>query len=231
MINECINIEDNIEKINLINSNIKKCNLNKDEKIEFSNDDKEIDDFIKQIKIFGKVSNIFSLESLILKSKEDLSKFYKLISNNIKINNIKLAYRASKDGLDLKNVVNKINNKSNLIFLFFTGNKRIFGVYIRAKLENIEHEKYFKDENAFAFSLDNNKIYKVLVPQNAIRFYNGYPISVGNTGNSNGFFFTSGTIYDRNLLRNPKVYDFQKNNELTEGFDKFTELEIFEINL
>ena len=46
----------------------------------------------------------------------------------------------------------------------------------------------------------------------------------------NGFYFNSGNIYDGGLLNNPKVYDFQKNNELTEGFYKFTELEIFEIN-
>ena len=37
-------------------------------------------------------------------------------------------------------------------------------------------------------------------------------------------------VYDKELLKTPKVYDFQKNGELTEGFNKLTELEIFEIN-
>ena len=31
-------------------------------------------------------------------------------------------------------------------------------------------------------------------------------------------------------MNNPKIYDFQKNCELTEGINKFTELEIFEIS-
>ena len=49
----------------------------------------------------------------------------------------------------------------------------------------------------------------------------------------NGFYFLSKKtkINDKGLLKSPKIYDFQKNNELTEGFDKFTELEIFEINI
>ena len=142
---------------------------------------------------------------------------------------MKLIYRATKDGLNLQNVVNKINNKSNLIFLFFTGNKRIFGLFIKSKLENIQHDKYFKDENAFVFSLDNNKIYKILIPEKAIRFYNDHPILIGNDANSNGFWFYKG-ICNEYLLANPKIYDFQKDNELTEGLNKFTELEIFEIN-
>ena len=125
----------------------------------------------------------------------------------------------------------KINNKSNLIFLYYTGNKRIFGAFIKTKLENIKSDKYFKDENAFVFSINNNKIYQVLIPEKAISFYNNsWIILIGNTGNSNGYYFNSKTIYDNELLNNPKIYDFQKNNELTENLNSFTELEIFEIN-
>ena len=36
-------------------------------------------------------------------------------------------------------------------------------------------------------------------------------------------------LYDQGLLNTPKVYDFQKNNELTEGDSKFIELEVFEV--
>ena len=128
--------------------------------------------------------------------------------------------------------MNKINNKSNLIFLFLTGNQRIFGVFIKTKLENIQHGKYYQDENAFVFSLNNNKIYKILVPQKAIRFYNDEPILIGNTGDSNGFYFDEKQtiIYDEELLNSPKIYDFQKNGELTENLNEFNELEILEIN-
>jgi len=131
-------------------------------------------------------------------------------------------------------LINKINNKSNLVFLFFTDNKRIFGVFIKSKLDNIVHHKYFKDENVFEFSLNNNKIYKILIPEKAIRFYyDSNIIGIGNSGVWNGFFFDSNKtkICDKKLLNDPKIYDFQKNNELCEGFGNFTELEIFEINI
>ena len=145
---------------------------------------------------------------------------------------MKIIYKATKDGLQLSNLIDKINNKSNLIFLFFTGNKRIFGAFIKSKLENIQHDKYYKDKNAFVFSLDNNKIYKILVPEKAIRFYDGYPILIGNTDNWNGFYFeeNKSIIYDKGLLKKVKVYDFQNSSELTEGYNKFTELEIFEVD-
>ena len=234
IINDCIKIEDNIKNIELINNNIKKCKSNSNIKIEFFLEEENIDNFIQIIKAFGKIlnQNLENLDSVIIKKKDVLNNFYKLISNKIKIHNIKLIYRASKDGLQFSNMKDKINNKSNLIFLFFTGNKRIFGAFIKSKLENIEESKYFKDENAFVFSLDNNKIYKILIPEKAIRFCNNYPILIGNNSYNNGFYFNnnSSEIYDEGLLNNPKIYDFQKKRELTEGFNKFTELEIYEIN-
>ena len=229
IINDCINIEDNIKNINLINDNIKKCKLNQDIKIQFNIENEYFDNYIKSTKSLGQLLDIFNIDSLILKNQDNLNKFYNLISSQLKINNIKLLYRASRDEFGLKGLENKINNKSNLIFLFLTGNIRIFGSFIKAKIE-VKHNIYIKDENAFAFSLNNNKIYKVLIPQYALRFYNGYIILVGNNDNNNGFFYTSGIIYDKYLLNSPKIYDFQKNNEFTDGSDKFNDLEIFEIN-
>ena len=82
----------------------------------------------------------------------------------------------------------------------------------------------------FVFSLNNYKIYKVLQPKKAIRIFEGNPILVGNTASGNGFYLNSKTIYDDGLLNEPKIYDFQKNGELTEGLNEFIEMEIFEIN-
>ena len=232
LIYDCINIEDNINNINIVNDNIKKCKLNYEVKIDLMEGKKSVDNLIKKIKNFGKVmiSKFFD-DSVILKDKSDIEKFYKLISNNIMLNNMKLIFRLNKDGRDFQTFINKVNNKSNLIFLYLTGNKRIFGVFIKTKLENIKSDKYYNDENAFVFSLDNNKIYKILQPKNAIRTYDGFLVKVGNTGNSNGFYLSCGSIYDKGLLNTPKIYDFQKNDELTEGLNKLTEIEIFEINI
>ena len=37
-------------------------------------------------------------------------------------------------------------------------------------------------------------------------------------------------MYDKSLISGDKIYDFSKNNELCENFEKLTELEIFEVN-
>ena len=234
LINDCINIENNIKTINYINDNIKNSNNFKKIKIGFA--PKDINEFIQNIKKFGKIDVFLPQfeDSLILKNKDDLKKLLELISNSVEINNTKLIYRSTRDGNTFKNVVDKLKNKSNLIFIYLTGNERIFGNYLKTKLENLGNvdDQYYKDENAFIFSLNNNKIYKILKPEMAIKFYNqDYPILPGNSGNSNGFYFKKdGTIYDGSLFNEPKIYDFQKNNnELTDGKNKLTELEIFEI--
>ena len=227
IINKCNNIENNIKNINIINENISKNRINNDINIEFPIENKYFENIINNIKNFGCFNINNDLDSLILKNKDELFKFYNLLSSKIKSLNMKLLYRASRDGLNLNSLKNKINNKSNLIFLFLTGNTRIFGAFISSKVE-VEHKKYTKDENAFVFSLNNNKIYKILIPDYAIYFEKDHPLLIGNNWNGNGFFIYSGN-FNENLLTLPKIYDFQKDNELAEGKKKFNELEIFEI--
>ena len=55
MINDCINIENNIKDINLINKNINKCNINSKKNIEFFPKEKDINIFLETIRAFGKV--------------------------------------------------------------------------------------------------------------------------------------------------------------------------------
>ena len=228
IINSCINIEDNIKNINIINDNIKKYKNNNDLNIECNIQPEDFNNLINSIKSLGKISDKYDIDSLILKNKDDINKFYNLLSNKIKINNMKLLYRASRDGLKLDNLNKKINNKSNLIFLFLTGNIRIFGTFIKEKI-NVVHDSYTKDKDAFVFSLNNNKIYEVLIPDYAIRFYDNYPILVGNNANGNGFWLDSRN-FNEYSLNNPKIYNFQKNNELTENYKELSEFEVFEIN-
>ena len=211
-------------------------------KIKFTPEDESVNKFIQSIKSFGGINvlvPLIDLDSQILQSEEDKKKFYKLISYRLKIKNIKLLFRSSKDKFSLKTVV----DKSNLIFLYSTigkkikdGEKRIFGNYIKIKLDFNKKYKYydFTDENAFVFSLNNNKIYKILIPENAIRFDGGrrLRISIGNNDNDNGFYFICDENYieDGGLLNEPKVYDFEKENELTEGYGELNEFEIFEVS-
>ena len=131
--------------------------------------------------------------------------------------------------MELNNLKDKKDNKSNLLFLI--GNTRIFGWFIKAlnKVENVKQENYIKYKDAFVFSLNNNKIYKILIPEYAIYYYDNYPLLIGNSEQNNGFWIYDGKI-NEGLLKNPKIYDFLKDNELTEWKRDFTELEILEIN-
>ena len=227
-INDCINIENNLKDINTINDNIKKYNQNNKINYKYYCD---FDNLINEIKNFDLLSNF---DSLILKNTNDINKFLSLIETNVKINNTNLLYRSTRDGFNYLSIVKKINNKSNLIFLYLTGNNRIFGAYIKSKLENIDlngSRKYYKDENAFCFSLNHNKKYKILVPGNSIAFDSTNYILIGNNCNSNGFYYYQNIIYDKELINRVKIYDFCKNSELAEGFGNLNELEIFEINL
>jgi hypothetical protein len=113
---------------------------------------------------------------------------------------MKLLYRSSRDGLLFNDLKNKIDNKSNLIFLFLTGNTRIFGAFIKSKIE-VKHETYTKDKDAFVFSLNNNKIYKILIPENAIYFRNDYPLLIGNSWKSNGFWIYGGSFNESGKLQ------------------------------
>jgi len=229
IIYNCIQIENNIKNIYSFNESIKKSILNYDVNIEFIVEKEYIVNLLKSIKSLGKLKENYALDSSILKNIDESNKFYILLSSQIKINKMKLLYRASKDGLGLEKLKNKINNKSNLIFLFLTGETRIFGSFIKTQIE-VTHNKYIKDKDAFAFSLNKNKIYKILIPEYAMLFFDGNPIRIGNTSNNNGFWIYSGSIYGKELLKNPKVYDFQNNNELTEGKNNLIELEIFEVS-
>ena len=171
ILNDCINIEENISKIKLINDNIKKINLNSSIEFEFDLGEEKFEEYVSKIKTLGQLkekNKNIDIDSLILKNPDEINKFNNLLNNQIKIKNIKLLYRASRDGMKLENIKEKINNKSNLIFLFFTGKNRIFGTYIKVKVD-VKHDVDINDKDAFCFSLNNNKIYKNLISENAIR--------------------------------------------------------------
>ena len=77
LINNCIDIENNIKKINEINEIINKNHLNKNIKIDFSLNEDEINEFLNKIKNFGKIINI-----------EKAKKNYELYNNfDIKMKN------------------------------------------------------------------------------------------------------------------------------------------------
>ena len=216
-----------MKDINIIKAKMEKYIKNDNKfNVQFNND---IDNFINKIKKFG-----YIFDSTILKEQNNINIFNKLIDDDKITNNLNLLYRSSRDEFNYLNIIHAINNKSNLIFLYLTENDKIFGAYIKTKLENIDingEKKYYKDENAFVFSINNNKKYKILIPEYAISFDNKNYILIGNKNdNNNGFYYSDNIINDKQLINGEKIYDFSKNSELTEDSGKLIELEIFEIN-
>ena len=81
LINECINIENNINAIKEINENIKKYNNSNDLNIKLSLDNEnEIKQFLS-IKLFGKINSISNIPSYKW-SKKQVKKYFKLSNND-----------------------------------------------------------------------------------------------------------------------------------------------------
>jgi len=71
-INDCINIENNIKDINIINENINKCNINNKIKIKFTPNNIQLDSFLEKIKVFGKICfNKYSFRECPINIKEN----------------------------------------------------------------------------------------------------------------------------------------------------------------
>ena len=61
LINDCINIEENIKKVNKINNNIKESKSNKETIIEFDIEEEDINNLIKKIQTFGNIISPLNL--------------------------------------------------------------------------------------------------------------------------------------------------------------------------
>ena len=162
MINDCINIENNIEYINKINKDMNDYN-SKMTKIKFiPENENQIDEFIKSIKNFGNLSIINEDEkwiiSDILEKPEDKSKL-KLWINKNKEFNTKLLYKLSRDGETINKFHELCDNiKDNLILIRAT-NKTIFGSYCTWVWNNNGNDLY-NINDGFLFNLTKDKKYE-----------------------------------------------------------------------
>ena len=77
MINDCINIENNINDINIIKTKIQNCNLKDKTEIEFSPEEKEINQILDTIKTFGSIFNYS------FKFKWKKGQYYTLTNNDL----------------------------------------------------------------------------------------------------------------------------------------------------
>ena len=164
IINDCINIENNIKNINIINDNIKKYNNinDSDFKLHFENE-KEINLFLEKIKNFGGIGYInetsLLIDSLIITKEEEVKLINSWISSNKKIE-YQLLYRATRDGDKVQDFHSKCDNKSPILVIGKTPKGYIFGGYTTINLNyNLIKGlgEYYCDNEAFIFSLNQKK--------------------------------------------------------------------------
>ena len=181
-------------------SGIKKENKKKDEEIEILKT--EINNLKQQIlnnKIFKNL-----IENAIIEKREE-----------IKNKNIgwKLIYKASRDGGSVTDCHSKCNNISDTVSIIFSSTGRIFGVYRNIAING--DGPWRIDNNAFIFSVDNNKIYRVKKGNAVIAFDNRCFIQYMNT-----------LVLTGNILT--EQYEDKNTNTMNNYFEGFTRN--FELN-
>ena len=241
IINEMKNKIVNINNTNLeMNQKIQKLNLNTQNyilipKINFTPNEKEV-----------------NIDSRILYKKKDfnlVNEHLKSLYEEKKIR-YKLIYRASEDrafGKIFKNKVkNKVSRTKRTLIIISTKNNKTFGGFTEALWNNSNTTR--KDEKAFCFSFDKNKIYKskkYVYPkyckenadeknseENADAIYckeNAGPIFCQMFGINKNFIKDGGYCVQKDLSL-MKFEGIQNDYELAdEPYFKINELEVFEI--
>jgi len=166
-------------------------------------------------------------ESQIVKDMEEELLIGDMITI-LKTKKYRLLYRASRDGDSANKFHSICDNSNNLIILVQTQKGLRFGGFTSNKFKVSSHMKY--DNNAFLFSLDLKKVFKIAPGEYAIYcYYNSGPcFSQGSLYIPNNFFKKFGKT---SLAGGP--YQFKEDYEINNGEEKFLvkELEIFQVQI
>ena len=155
-INECLNIENNIKYINEINDKIKQSQNYNEINIDFSFDQK----FIEEIENFGYISyyNYIFKDSLILKCNQKYIENLKNWINEKKKFKTKLLYRKTRDGDSYYNFHKLCDNQGANLVIIKTTEGNIIGGYTSLDWDN--HSSWKNDKDTFLYSLNDNKIFR-----------------------------------------------------------------------
>ena len=209
---DCINIENNIKDINIINEKIKKCDLNENNNIYISNGiskEGDINIILENIKNFGSLSRYISLNSKIIKNEEDKKMILNWINPNKNLS-FKLLYQVSRDGDKISTFAEKVSGKYPTLVLVQTKSGFKFGGYTSVEWNMTGNYNYKKDESAFIFSIDKKKKYKLKDSSSAI------------CGDPKHFAFGGGhdiSIYDKCTTIKSKDYSSNHSYEMKEKYE------------
>ena len=170
-------------RINILEAEIGKKN---NEIIDMKKEFKELKDEFHQKIIFDNCFN----DSKIIKLKEEKNKLISWISEKGIIKEINLLYSSKKDRDGCSSFYNKCSNISPTLSLIKTKKGRKFGGFTFGKWNDKNKISNQTDPEAFLFSLDNMKNYKILKPKLAIASYSDHSslLTYGNNGDGCGIY-------------------------------------------
>ena len=216
MINDCINIELNIDYINKINKDINGYN-SKAINIKFSPEEgKQLNDFLELIKEFGNISNDIDywIKSDILNSLEDQQKLKLWLKPKEGVINNKLLYKFSRDGDTIAKFHELCDNIKDNLILIKIDNKTIFGSFCTWVWANDGSDITAND--GFLFNLTKSQKYE----NNKRRIHKGCSDHGPYIYDS---FYFDGTMKKCNIL--------SKNFVEKTGYYNIEEIEIYQLFL
>lgn len=138
-----------------------------------------------------------------------------------------LIYSSLKHGEKRNDFFNYCKNKNNLLFFIIDSAGNKFGAYISSYLKPTTGS--IVDYNAFLFSINKNKKFKTLNPENSIIVDTQYVICFGGKIGQNDLYLNFG-----NLLSGMNIYQTfgDKNYDTTNNNARFTikSLDVYKIN-
>jgi hypothetical protein len=206
---------------------------------EISKKNKEIVDIKKELKELKNefhrkriIDNYFNT-SKIIKLKEEKSKLISWISEKGIIKEIKLLYSSKRDGDEYSPFYNKCSNISPTLSLIKTKKGRKFGGFTFGKWNDKQGIFKQTDSEAFLFSLNNMKKYKILKPNLAIASYSDHSsfLTYGNNGDGCGIYLKNNFLTNGgHENHSSKAYDADSQYCLsTEENFSVEEVEVYNI--
>jgi len=191
-----------------------------------------IENNIKNILAIEKIKGSFN--SKIIDSIYSINFiFYRIKENDksLNFNNIKLLYRASRDGDSTKNCHKLCDNKQNVLIIIKSDIGYIFGGYSKIGFKTSKNIDFKIDNNSFLFSVDLKRIYPAIKDKHSIIY----------DKETHGLCFTGSLYFEDNFFNynynsfgnyiKEHFKDLKDKYEMNGGekYFKIKELEVFQL--
>jgi hypothetical protein len=146
-------------------------------------DNSPLRDYLNEIKKIiidqeTKLTKCFEPDSLSLFYSQEQKFIQNLFEN--KIENFRLLYRGSRDGFTSKTYHLKCDDKKNNLIIIKSDRDKIFGGYISIPINGgLYNNSYWRDDNAFLFSLEKKLKFACRSPLKAIQYCDTALVSLG----------------------------------------------------